>query len=118
MLPSIIKKDVNFSDDCEEIISLILFMLVFLYFLIRGFGKDFGFNCDISCIKKDNYSLSYAKFGHRKENSKNHHPYYIYDDLNNFYICPIFLDYRNATSDDNFLYIKLNNGRSYALLDN
>lgn len=117
MLTSIIRKDVSFSDDFENIIYLTLFMLIFLYFLIKGFGKDFGFNSDISCIKKGNYSLSCAKFCHRQENLKNKHPYYIYDDFNNFYICPVFLDYRNATSDDNFLYIKLNNGRGYALLD-
>ena len=39
-------------------------------------------------------------------------------DLNNLYICPVFLHYRNADSEDNFLYITLGNGRRYALLDN
>lgn len=118
MLPFIVSGDVSFQNCGEPIFYIISEVIMLFYLIIEGFGKDFGFNCDTSCIKKDNYSLQHAKFARRKENSANRHPYYIYDDLNNLYICPVFLDYRNADSEDDFLYITLGNGRRYALLDN
>lgn len=118
MLPFIVSGDVSFQNCGEPIFYIISEVIMLFYLIIEGFGKDFGFNCDISCIEKDNYLLNHAKFVRRKESSTNRHPYYIYDDLNNLYICPVFLHYRNADSEDDFLYITLGNGRRYALLDN
>ncbi len=118
ILPLVILNCFSLKNNLEGIIYIILVVFMFLFMFLGGFGKYFGVNCDISCIKKDNYSLNHAKFVRRKENSTNRHPYYIYDDLNNLYICPVFLHYRNADSEDNFLYITLGNGRRYALLDN
>ncbi|MDD7184385.1 MAG: hypothetical protein PUH54_01725 [Oscillospiraceae bacterium] len=118
MLPFIVSGDVSFQKCGDFILCIIIEVILLFYLIIEGFGKDFGFNCDISCLKNDNYSLNHAEFVCRKENSTNRHPYYIYDDLNNLYICPVFLHYRNADSEDNFLYITLGNGRRYALLDN
>jgi len=118
MLPFIISGDVSFQKCGDYILYIIIEVILLFYVIINGFGKDFGFNCDASCIKKDNYSLNHAKFVRRKENFKNKHPYYIYDNFDNLYICLNFLDYRNAVPDDNFLYVILGNGRRYALLDN
>ncbi len=98
----------------------------FLYFIIavfafggefiRGFGKTFGYKCDIRCIQNDLYTLEYGDFGYREKDTGKH-PYYICDNRGGIYICPRFLDYRNADTGSKFLYIKLENGRGYAVLD-
>ncbi|MDE5583673.1 MAG: hypothetical protein K2J08_08205 [Ruminococcus sp.] len=97
----------------------ILYMVVsgfaFIRIFIKNFGKTFGFGCDKKCIENDWYSISVAKFGLRDKNPKNKHPYYISDFFGEKYICPRFLDWRNATEETMFLYIKLENGRNYAI---
>ncbi len=89
---------------------------IFIMEFVMGFGKTFGHRCDIQCIEKDLYTLEYANFGYREKDTKKH-PYYICDNRGETYICPKFLDYKNADTSDKFLYIKLNNGRNYAIGD-
>lgn len=90
--------------------------IVFAIEFIKGFGKTFGYRCDIQCLQKDLYTLDYDDFGYR-EKDNGRHPYYICDNMGNLYICPRFLDYRNADTGSKFLYIKLENGRNYAIAD-
>ena len=98
-------------------IYLVIGIIVFIREFIKGYGKNFGHKCDIQCIQNDLYTLDYRNFGYR-EKDKGHHPYYICDNMGGTYICPRFLDYRNADSESKFLYIKLENGRGYAIGDN
>ncbi len=100
----------------EGFIYFILAVCIFGQEFIGGFGKTFGYRCDINCIQNDLYMLEYGNFGYR-EKDKGKHPYYICDNMGSIYICPRFLDYRNADTESKFLYIKLENGRNYAILD-
>jgi len=96
--------------------SFIIFTATFVGEFIRGFGKTFGYKCDIQCIQQDLYTLDYGNFGYREKDTGKH-PYYICDNMGGIYICPRFLDWRNADSESKFLYIKLENGRGYAISD-
>jgi len=101
----------------DGVIYFIIAVSAFAREFIRGFGKTFGHRCDIRCIQNDLYTLEYGNFGYRDKNPHNKHPYYISDKSYNKYICPRFLDWRNADSGSKFLYIKLENGRGYAISD-
>ncbi len=103
--------------DANVIYYLVIGVIIFILEFIKGYGKNFGHNCDIKCIENDLYTLDYRNFGYREKDT-GHHPYYICDNLGGTYICPRFLDYRNADSDSKFLYIKLENGRGYAIGEN
>ena len=92
-------------------------VFVFIKTFIKNFGKTFGFGCDKKCIENDWYTITSGKFVYRDKNTKNKHPYFISDQSYNQYICPRFLDWRNATEDTTFIYIKLENGRNYAIAD-
>ena len=98
---------------------LYMFVSVFAFIktFIKNFGKTFGFGCDKKCIENDWYTITSGKFVYRDKNTKNKHPYYISDKSYNQYICPRFLDWRNANEDTTFIYIKLENGRNYAIAD-
>lgn len=89
----------------------------FVKTFICNFGKTFGFGCDKKCIENDWYTLNCGKFVYRDKNPHNKHPYYISDKSYNQYICPRFLDWRNADENTMFIYIKLQNGRGYAIAD-
>lgn len=113
--------DVNRETDIflsrmEFFSTLIASVQIFVMEFVMGFGKTFGHGSDIQCIEKDLYTLEYADFGYR-EKDNGRHPYYICDNRGDTYICPKFLDYKNADTSDKFLYIKLNNGRNYAIGD-
>lgn len=101
----------------EGFTYFIIALFGFMEELIRGYGKTFGYRCDIQCIEKDLYTLDYGDFGYREKDTGKH-PYYICDNMGWTYICPRFLDYRNADTGSKFLYIKLENGRGYAIADN
>lgn len=105
-----------FMGKIEFFSSLIASAEIFIMEFVMGFGKTFGYRCDIQCIEKDLYTLEYANFGYR-EKDNGRHPYYICDNMGSTYICPKFLDYKNADTSDKFLYIKLDNGRGYAIGD-
>lgn len=105
----------NAIDILEELLYYYLLALTsFFEKFIRGFGKTFGHRCDIQCVQKDLYTLDYGDFGYREKDTGKH-PYYICDNRGGTYICPRFLDYRNADTGSKFLYIKLENGRGYAI---
>ena len=91
--------------------------IAFISTFITNFGKTFGYGCDKKCIENDWYTITSGNFVYRDKNTKNKHPYYISDKSYNQYICPRFLDWRNANEDTMFLYIKLENGRNYAIAD-
>lgn len=99
----------------------ILYMLasgfIFVRTFTKNFGKTFGYGCDKKCIENDWYTITAGKFVYRDKNTNNKHPYYISDRAYNQYICPRFLDWRNATEDTDFIYIRLENGRNYAIAD-
>ncbi|MDE6781318.1 MAG: hypothetical protein K2J40_07665 [Ruminococcus sp.] len=99
--------------------SVIIVMSGFAFIIafINGFGKTFGFRCDKKCIENNWYTITSGKFVCRDENPHNKPPYYISDKSYNQYICPKYLDWRNATEDTTFIYIKLKNGRNYAIVD-
>ena len=101
-----------------ECLLIMLFNgLIFVKTFVCNFGKTFGYGCDKKCIENDWYTLTYGNFVYRDKNTKNKHPYYISDRSYNQYICPRFLDWRNANEDTMFIYIKLENGRNYAIIE-
>lgn len=104
--------------NAECIFYMLMSGVIFIKTFIKNFGKTFGFRCDKKCIENDWYTITSGKFVYRDKNPHNRHPYYISDRSYNQYICPRFLDWRNATEDTIFLYIKLENGRNYAIVDN
>ncbi len=106
----------RFLSRMDLCISFLISAGIFVWEFNKGFGKTFGQGCDIQCIEKDLYTLEYANFGYREKDTKKH-PYYICDNKGETYICPEHLDYKNADTSDKFLYIKLNNGRGYAIGD-
>lgn len=97
------------------LVYMLMSGLVFVKTFVCNFGKTFGYGCDKKCIENDWYTLDYGNFVYRDKNTANKHPYHISDKSYNQYICPRFLDWRNATEDTMFLYIKLDNGRNYAI---
>lgn len=101
--------------DC--IFYMILSGIAFVKTFVKNFGKTFGYGCDKKCIENDWYTLTYGKFIYRDKNTRNKPPYCISDRSYNQYICPRFLDWRNADENTDFLYIKLENGRGYAITD-
>ena len=103
--------------NAECILYLLICGFIFVMTFIKNFGKTFGYGCDKKCIENDWYTITAGKFVYRDKNINNKHPYYISDGAYNQYICPRFLDWRNATEDTTFLYIKLGNGRNYAITD-
>lgn len=121
----LIKTDVSMSDsftinelNAECILYMVVSGLTFIKIFINNFGKTFGYRCDKKCIENDLYTITCGKFVYRDKNPHNKHPYYISDKSYNQYICPRFLDWRNAHEDTMFIYIKLENGRNYAIADN
>ena len=91
---------------------------IFIKTFIDNFGKTFGYGCDKKCIENGWYTITSGKFVYRDKNPHNRHPYYLSDRSYNKYICPRFLDWRNADENTMLLYIKLENGRGYAIVDN
>ena len=121
----LIKTDVSMSDsftinelNAECILYMVVSGLTFIKIFINNFGKTFGYRCDKKCIENDLYTITCGKFVYRDKNPHNKHPYYISDKSYNQYICPRFLEWRNADENTMFLYIRLENGRGYAIADN
>ena len=99
--------------------SVILVMsgFAFIWNFTDGFGKTFGYRCDKKCIENDWYTITCGNFVCRDKNPRNKPPYCISDKSYNQYICPRFVDWKYATEDTMFIYIKLENGRGYAIVD-
>ncbi|MCM1507614.1 MAG: hypothetical protein NC177_10845 [Ruminococcus flavefaciens] len=109
-----IKDAVDILD--EVLLYYFVALVSFLSEFVSGYGKFFGRRCDIQCIEKDLYTLDYGDFGYREKDTGKH-PYYICDNRGGIYICPRYIDYRNADTGSKFLYIKLENGRNYAIAE-
>lgn len=92
---------------------VVFFFAFFMTEFIGKFGKTFCGNCDIYCIENDLYSLNRSELGFNKKHSHDL-KYQISDNDGNIYICPKYADYR----ENKFIYIKLENGRNYAIADN
>ncbi|MDE6034787.1 MAG: hypothetical protein K2G36_02635 [Ruminococcus sp.] len=103
--------------NAECVLYMLISGFIFVMTFIKNFGKTIGYGCDKKCIENDWYTITAGKFVCRDKNTTNKHPYYISDRAYNQYICPRFLDWKNATEDTVFLYIKLGNGRNYAIAD-
>ncbi|MBD5142027.1 MAG: hypothetical protein HDT22_00190 [Ruminococcus sp.] len=94
----------------------ILTVIIAFGMFFMGIGKIFGKNSDYDCMKHDKYRLDFRDFG-GKSFDTGKYPYYVENNFYNRYICPIFLDYRNAKQGDTLICVTLNNGKKYALLE-
>lgn len=101
----------------EVLIYYLVAAAIFIKEFAGGYGKIFGRRCDIQCIEKDLYTIDYSDFGYREKDTGKH-PYYVCDNRGGIYICPRYIDYRDADTGSKFMYIKLANGRGYAIADN
>lgn len=98
----------------SSVIVFWLFMLVtFVVNFFTGFGRVFGPGSDYDCLKKGKYGFGTMTLGGKKHDSGKH-PYYVCDKLDNVYICPVFLDYKNANFGDEMFCVVLDNGKRFA----
>lgn len=89
--------------------------IVLLVTFLRGYGRRFGKNSDYDCVRNGKYAYEIRPFGAKgPDNGK--HPYFLADDTGTYYLCPVFLDYKNAGPDRELLCVHLDNGHNYALL--
>lgn len=91
--------------------------LLFLVAFLRGWGNYFGKNSDIDCIRNMKYGYGTMVLNEKEPDLKKH-PYYVTDRQGNRYICPVFLDYRNAQFGEEMYCVVLDNGRRYAFSKN
>ena len=99
-----------------ELFFLWIGVAVFLLItFLRGYGRVFGKNSDLDCVKNGKYSYELRPFG-GKSPDKGKHPYYLMDGTGTAYLCPVFLDYKNAAPDRELLCVHLDNGNRFALL--
>ncbi len=120
LLKSAVSMEYSFEIKCAIVYHSVIIVIsgfAFITIFIGGFGKTFGFRCDKKCIENEWYTITCGKFVYRDKNPRNKPPYYISDKLYNKYICPRFTDWRYATEDTMFIYIKLENSRNYAIVD-
>lgn len=106
----------SWLDNLEILTYCAIVMIFSVSMFLRGIGKIFGKNSDYDCLKQDNYQLDFLEFGDKLPDTGKH-PYYVKDKFGNHYICPIFLDYRNARQGSTLICIALSNGKKYALLE-
>ncbi len=92
---------------------LLAFLIFCLYNFINDFRKIFVFTSDIHSLENNLYSLNRSELGFNKKHSYDL-KYKISDNSGNIYICPKYADYKA----DKFIYIKLDNGRGYAVSGN
>lgn len=92
---------------------LLIFLTFCLFNFISDFRKIFILTSDIYNLENNLYSLSRSELGFNKKHSYDL-KYQISDNDGNIYICPKYTDYR----ENKFIYIKLENGRNYAIADN
>lgn len=114
-----IMKD-SFEMKCAVVYQSVILVMsgfAFIWNFTDGFGKTFGYRCDKKCIENDWYTITCGNFVCRDKNPHNKPPYCISDKSYNQYICPRFVDWKYATEDTMFIYIKLENGRGYAIVD-
>lgn len=91
---------------------LLIFLIFCLCNFISDFRKIFILTSDIYNLANNLYSLSRSEPGFNKK-QKYDLKYQISDNDGNIYICPKYADYR----ENKFIYIKLENGRNYAIAD-
>lgn len=92
---------------------LLIFLIFCLFNFISDLRKIFILTSDIYNIANNLYSLSCSELEFNKKHSHDL-KYQISDNDGNIYICPKYTDYR----ENKFIYIKLENGRNYAIADN
>lgn len=93
--------------------SVIVFLTVCVCNFIKDFRKIFIFTSDIHSLENNLYSLDRSELKFNKKHSYDF-KYQISDNAGNIYICPKYADYK----EDKFIYIKLENGRGYAISGN
>lgn len=88
------------------VISVILFF--------HNYNVTFGPSCDLSCLKRGEYTLSTETCcGKSVDNGR--HPYFIYDALQKPYKCPVFIDWKHLENGDEAIFVTLSNGNGYVL---
>ena len=87
--------------------------IVYIFVFLRGWGKKFGPNSDIDCVKHMKYQYGTAHLSEKDPDAKKH-PYYVMDREGNRYICPVFLEYRNMDFGEEMFCVVLDNGSRYA----
>lgn len=90
-------------------------LVVFIIHFIRGIGIHFGPNSDLDCVQNNKYLYEVRDCAGKSEDRQKH-PYYLYDDENTAYFCPLFLDWKKAEPGAKMICLSLQNGRHYAIL--
>lgn len=90
-------------------------LVVFIVHFIKGIGVHFGRNSDLDCVQNDKYLYEIRNCTGKSEDHQKH-PYYLYDNNNTAYLCPLFLDWKKAAPGTKMMCLSLQNGRHYALL--
>lgn len=94
----------------------IICAVTFVLYFFRGIGIHFGKNSDLDCARKQNYVFEMKEFG-GKDPDSGKAPYYVYDKAGTKYLCPIFLDWKNACEGSRLYCVTLANGKHYAMLE-
>lgn len=98
------------------VVLWIAMALVFLFTFFRNFGKKFGPGSDYSCVRHMQYCYEVRPCGDKFPDAGKH-PYYVCDEQQTIYTCPVYIDYKNACPGEKLLCIHLDNGRHYAFLE-
>lgn len=109
-IPDFQAKELKFDFYTSPAVMTFLTLCVFNF--VRDFRKIFIFNSDMHSLENNLYSLDRSELGFNKKHSYDI-KYQINDNAGNIYICPKYADYKA----DKFIYIKLENGRGYAIGD-
>ncbi len=107
--------ETRFSGGTGTALCMLLpILLVFFMFMRKFYGRVFGRGSDYECMKHQKYKTGYVTVACKHvDNGKR--PYCVTDQEGNAYICPVFLDYRNASLGDEMICLILDNGVRYAL---
>lgn len=82
----------------------------------QGIGIRFGKGSDLDCVRKKRYTCTYETCC-RKSQDTMKHPYFLYDLQKKEWICPEFLEWRNAKIGCRLLCVTLKNGKGYAFVE-
>lgn len=100
--------------------SLVAFWIICVFIgvtmFLQGIGKKFGIGSDLDCMLQKKYICEKKAFGAKSADAQKH-PYFLIDEDNNSYYCPIFLDWKKAEPGNCLICVTLSNGNRYALLD-
>lgn len=79
----------------------------------QGVGIKFGKGSDMDCVRNKKYTCTHRLCEKKSEDTKQY-PYYFYDQRKSAWICPEFLEWRNAEPGCRLLCVRLENGKGYA----